>query len=190
MNVGWAGGGGCAVIPPAGMHKLHRALVQPMGSVELLQPDGEQDVSRAETPTRKRRRPQRRQLFCPKHPDQRIAGSGKKYYIHVESPEELKARGMPEKKARLLIQAYPVLVLDSEWLEQLYCPKCGQNHWCHVSRDDQGKLSVALAKRELWQQVAHVDPLCPNPTVSEYSRREAGRLSSKRNDGRQFYDRP
>ncbi len=39
---------------------------------------------------------------------------------------------------------------------------------------------------DLWQQVAHVDPLQPNPTVSEFTRRSARRPSLKREDGKPF----
>jgi hypothetical protein len=56
---------------------------------------------------------QGRQLFCPVHPEVQIAGSGQKYFLHLLQPEELKQR------ARLVIQAHPVLVLSNEWLEQL-----------------------------------------------------------------------
>jgi hypothetical protein len=48
---------------------------------------------------------------------------------------------------------------------------------------------VRWAPRELWQQVAHVDPLVANPTVSEYTRREARRHSRKRSDGKVIFDR-
>jgi hypothetical protein len=41
---------------------------------------------------------------------------------------------MKQKQAQLVIQAYPVLVLSNEWLEELYCPQCGQKRWCHVTR--------------------------------------------------------
>ncbi|MEX0587848.1 MAG: hypothetical protein WD136_01195 [Cyanobium sp.] len=43
---------------------------------------------------RRSRRPQRRQLFCPAHPEQRIEGNGKKYFLHLVTPEQLKARGI------------------------------------------------------------------------------------------------
>ncbi len=142
-----------------------------------------------ENQSRKRQRPKRRQLFCPAHPEQRISGTGKKYYLHVQTPEELRARGMPDKKARLVIQAFPVLVLSNEWLEELFCPKCGTSSWCHVLRRPDGDLLVTWAKRELWQQVAHVDPLQPNPTVSEFTRKQARRLRHRRPDGRMFFDR-
>lgn len=136
----------------------------------------------------KRARPKRRQLFCPAHPDQLIGGTGKKYYLHLLSPDELRARGMPDKKARLVIAAYPVLVLGNEWLEELFCPKCGVSAWHHVLRQPDGRLTVSWAKRELWQQVAHVDPLQPNPTVGEFTRREARRLQARRPDGRRLFD--
>ncbi len=73
------------------------------------------------------RRPNRRMLFCPAHPEQRIEGNGKKYFLHLLTPEALKVRGMSDKRAQLVIAAYPVLVLSNEWLEELFCPKCGCN---------------------------------------------------------------
>ena len=74
---------------------------------------------------RRNRRPKKRELFCPAHPDQRIQGNGKKYYLHLLQPEQLQQRGMAAKKAQLIINAYPVLVLSNEWLEELFCPQCG-----------------------------------------------------------------
>ena len=34
---------------------------------------------------------------------------------------------MNAKKAQLIINAYPVLVLSNEWLEELFCPKYGSS---------------------------------------------------------------
>ena len=140
------------------------------------------------SPQRGRRRPQKRQLFCPAHPDQLISGTGSKHFLHLLKPEELKARGMSDRRARLVIQAYPVLVLSNEWLEELFCPKCGMSRWCHVSRLDRVQHAVAWAPRELWQQVARVDPVESNPSVSQFTRREARRLSHRRADGGRHYD--
>ena len=127
---------------------------------------------------RRSRRP-RRQLFCPAHPDQALAGGGRRYFLHLLSAEELSQRGMPATKARLVIAAYPVLTLSDEWLEELFCSGCGSSHWCHVVRHNPVLHTVRWAPRELWQQVANVDPLHINPSVSEFSRREAGRRSTR-----------
>ncbi len=135
------------------------------------------------------RRPKKRQLFCPAHPEQPIEGNGRKYYLHLLQPEQLQQRGISAKRAQLIIHAYPVLVLSNEWLEELYCPKCGSMHWCHVIKHDRVNHMVRWAPRDLWEQVAHVDPIVANPTASEYSRREAGRHRQKRVDGKRYYDR-
>ena len=104
--------------------------------------------------SRRNRRPQRRQLFCPAHPEQRIEGNGKKYFLHLLTPEQLQERGMSHRKAQLVIEAYPVLVLSDEWLEELFCPQCGKSRWCHITRHNRVEHTVRWAPRELWQQVA------------------------------------
>ena len=144
--------------------------------------------SKISSSTKRNRRSKKRELFCPAHPEQRIEGNGKKYYLHLLKPEQLQQRGISAKRARLIINAYPVLVLSSEWLEELYCPKCGNLHWCHLIKHDRVNHTVSWAPRELWEQVAHVDPIVANPTASEYSRREAGRHRQKRVDGRRYYE--
>jgi hypothetical protein len=94
---------------------------------------------------------------------------------------------MGDKRARLVIQSYPVLVLHNEWLEELHCPTCGASRWCHVARQDDGSFAVRWAPRELWEQVAHVDPLVPNPSVGEFTRRQA-RAGGRRRDGGRLFD--
>ena len=137
---------------------------------------------------RQRRRSRKRELYCPAHPEQRIEGNGRKYFLHLLTPEQLRERGMSDKRARLVINAYPVLVLSNEWLEELFCPQCGTTGWCHVTQHDRVQHSVRWAPRDLWQQVAHVDPLVPNPSVSQFTRRAARRPSLNRNDGKRYFD--
>ena len=109
------------------------------------------------------------------HSDQRLLGNGRKYFLHLQTSEQLVARGMPAGKAKLVINAYPVLVLSNEWLEELYCASCGQKRWYHLIKAADGTINLRLACRDLWSQVAHVDPIVPNPTVGEFTRREARR---------------
>jgi hypothetical protein len=139
------------------------------------------------TTGRQRGRRASRQLFCPAHPEQRISGNGRRYLLHLLTPEELRQRGMSDRRARLVIQSYPVLVLHNEWLEELYGPACGASRWCHVIRQDDRSFQVRWAPRELWEQVAHVDPLVPNPSVGEFTRRQA-RAAGRRRDGRRLFD--
>ena len=134
------------------------------------------------------RRPKKRELFCPAHPDQRLQGNGRKYYLHLLQPEQLQQRGVNAKKAQLIINAYPVLVLSHEWLEELFCPVCGSSRWCYVIKHDRIEHTVRWAPRELWEQVAHVDPTAANPTVSDYSRRNARRNAYKRPDGKRLFE--
>jgi len=94
---------------------------------------------------------------------------------------------MSDKRARLVIQAYPVLVLSNEWLEELFCPHCGSSRWCHVTKHSRLEHTVRWAPRELWEQVAHVDPVHPNPSVGEFSRRQA-RSGGRRTDGKRYFD--
>ena len=137
---------------------------------------------------RRKRRPRKRELFCPAHPDQMMQGNGKKYFLHLLQPEELQQRGIPAKKAQLIINAYPVLVLSNEWLEELFCPKCGTSHWCYVTKHNEVEHRVQWAPRDLWEKVAHVDPGVANPTVSQFTRREARRQTRKRKDGKNYFD--
>ena len=122
----------------------------------------------------------KRKLYCPAHPDQLLAGGGRRYFLHLLRAEELSQRGMPAAKAKLLISAYPVYTLSHEWLEELFCLKCGMASWCHVVRHNRVEHTVRWAPRELWEHVAHVDPLRANPSISDFSRREARRANSNR----------
>ena len=140
------------------------------------------------SPRKRKSRSKSRELFCPAHPEQRVSGNGGKYFLHLVDSEALRQRGMSDKRAKLVIQAYPVLVLSNEWLEELFCPQCGSTHWCHVVRHDRVVHTVRWAPRELWEQVAHVDPCVPNPSVSEFSRRSARRPNALRSDGKRYYD--
>ncbi len=134
------------------------------------------------------RRVKSRQLFCPKHPEVRIEGNGQKYFLHLLTPEQLRERGLSYKKSQLVIKAYPVFVLSNEWLEELFCPKCGTSSWFHIIRHDRVKHSVTFAPKELWMQVAHVDPVVPNPSVSEFTRKSSRRPDRKRSDGKRYWD--
>ena len=103
-------------------------------------------------------------------------------------PEQLHHRGIGHRNAQLVIEAYPVLVLSDEWLEELFFPQCGSSRLCHITKHDRVQHTVRWASRELWQQLANMDPLQPNPTVREFTRSSARRPSLKRADGERLFD--
>jgi hypothetical protein len=169
-------------------HSLESLKLTKNSPQEFLGTDNQEclDIIR---PTRRRNsRSKSRELFCPAHSEQRISGNGRKYFLHLVDAETLRQRGMSDKRARLVIQAYPVLVLSNEWLEELFCLQCGSSRWCHVVRHDRVVHTVRWAPRELWEQVAHVDPCVPNPSVSEFSRRSSRRPNALRGDGKRYFD--
>ena len=47
---------------------------------------------------RRNRRPKKRRLFCPVHPEQLVQGNGRKYYLHLIQTEQLLERGLSAKK--------------------------------------------------------------------------------------------
>ena len=55
------------------------------------------EIESTHTRQKQRSRPKRRALFCPAHRDQLIQGNGKKYFLHLLSPEELQQRGLTSK---------------------------------------------------------------------------------------------
>ena len=57
-----------------------------------------------------------------------------------------------------------------------------------MTKHDGVRHTVRWTRRELWEQVAHVDPTAANPTVSEYTRRHSRRNAIKRADCRHFFD--
>ena len=67
-------------------------------------------------------------------------------------------------------------------------PDVGTSRRCHVIKHDRITHTVRWASQNHWKQLAHVDPTATNPTVSEYTRRNARRDAIKRMDGKSFYD--
>ena len=45
----------------------------------------------------------------------------------------------------------------------------------HITKHSPDQYTMRWAPQHLWEQVAHVDPSVANPTVSEYTRKQARR---------------
>jgi len=124
--------------------------------------------------SRSRCRPRRRELRCPRHPQQKIFSISAKHHLYVTDVGQLLLRGLSRRRAAALLAAYNrVLPLHDEWLEGFWCDACGSTSWWHVRRLDGRRYSLDAVARELWEQATGVIRAEGNPTVSDYSRRQA-----------------
>lgn len=123
---------------------------------------------------RPRRRARRRELRCPLHPEQKIFSVSPKHHLYVTDVGQLMLRGLSKRRADELLAAYRrVLPLTNEWIECFWCDDCGSTRWWHVQRHDRHDYSLNSVPRELWEQATGVIRVEGNPTVSQFSRRQA-----------------
>jgi hypothetical protein len=123
---------------------------------------------------RPRRRARRRELRCPLHPEQKLFSVSPKHHLYVTDVGQLMLRGLSKRRADELLAAYRrVLPLSDEWIECFWCDDCGTTSWWHVHRHDRHDYSLSTVPRELWEQATGVIRVEGNPTVSQFSRRQA-----------------
>ncbi len=123
---------------------------------------------------RPRRRARRRELRCPRHPEQKIFSVSPKHHLYVTDVGQLMLRGLSKRRADELLAAYRrVLPLTNEWIECFWCDACACTSWWHVQRHDRHDYSLNKVPRELWEQATGVIRVEGNPTVSQFSRRQA-----------------
>jgi hypothetical protein len=121
---------------------------------------------------KKRSRPKRRSIYCPIH-DCYLDSMSKKYYLFADKPEQLEARGMGRVAARNSIEFHTTVSMTGEWLEAFWCDCCQSTSWYYVCKIDNRTYDISLAPDELWQRVTGVVHPNGNPSVGEFTRREA-----------------
>lgn len=126
-------------------------------------------------PARPRRsRPKRRELFCPLHPEERLYSVSPKHHLYLTDVGQLVVRGLRRSKAAEVMQAYRhVVPLTDEWLESFWCDGCRTTTWWHVKRHERLVYSLHPISRELWEIATGVIRPEGNPTVSQFTRRQA-----------------
>jgi hypothetical protein len=145
---------------------------------ELINHDAQPDVSHviefAPPKKRSRKRSKRRELLCPHHPEQRLFSVSAKYHLYVTEVGQLMLRGISKRKSDELLAAFNrVLPLTGEWIECFWCDHCQASRWWHVKRHDAFDYTLSPVPRELWEQATGVIRAEGNPTVSDFSRRQA-----------------
>ncbi len=152
----------------------------PQGDGSVISTDHASVIDQAGLPdsagsvSRPRRRARRRELRCPLHPEQKIFSVSPKHHLYVTDVGQLMLRGLSKRRADELLAAYRrVLPLTDEWIECFWCDDCACTSWWHVKRHDRHDYSLNKVPRELWEQATGVIRVEGNPTVSQFSRRQA-----------------
>ncbi|MEO0768099.1 MAG: hypothetical protein AAFY72_01485 [Cyanobacteria bacterium J06649_4] len=73
------------------------------------------------------------------------------------------------------MSSFTTVPLASEWLECFWCDECQRNEWYWITQSDDSCYSVSKVPESLWQQAQNVILPTGNPTVSEFTRRQANR---------------
>nr|WP_041549813.1 hypothetical protein [Chamaesiphon minutus] len=119
-----------------------------------------------------RSRSKRRSIYCPVHGCY-LDSMSKKYYLFADRPEQLEARGIAHLTAQTLIGFHTTISITGEWLEAFWCDRCQSTQWYYVCKTGDRTYEISLAPDELWQRVTGVVHPNGNPSVSEFTRREA-----------------
>ena len=120
---------------------------------------------------RNRNRSKRRAIFCPTHTCY-LDSVSRKYSIYTDQAEQLQQRGVTRRNALLLVSSQTAVSLTGEWLEAFWCKCCQTTAWYHVRKQNQ-VYSLSIAPPELWQQATGVINPNGNPSVGEFTRRQA-----------------
>jgi hypothetical protein len=128
--------------------------------------------------TRNRKRSQRRALYCLEHGCY-LDSASRKYPLYADRPEHLQQRGFNRKKALTLVNSCTAVPIQGEWLEALWCEECGEVQWYHIKQlpktqpNQRPRFDLSLAPIPLWKQASGVIYPDGNPSVGEFTRREA-----------------
>lgn len=122
-------------------------------------------------PGKRSRRNKAQKFFCP-HCGERLwrVGSQKHHLVYTEAKDIQTQLNVSAKKAKFIAATGPSMDSRS-WIEEFFCGEHGKM-WLLLKRDNDGAIHSVLAKSPDWQKATGVvDPDCPNPSVSEYTRR-------------------
>ncbi|MEL7245201.1 MAG: hypothetical protein AAFV71_24610 [Cyanobacteria bacterium J06633_8] len=126
---------------------------------------------------RNRKRSKRRAIYCPIH-NCYIDTLSKKYPLFADTAGQLQQRGLSRRNAMILVKTKTAVSLQGEWLESFWCEECQEKTWYHV-RKYENSYQLSVAPPELWQQATGVIHPHGNPSISEFSRKQAKNLGFK-----------
>ncbi len=123
-----------------------------------------------------RKRSKRRAIYCPIHGCY-LDSVSQKYKLYADRAGQLQERGIGRQNALILVASRTAIPLEGEWLEEFWCDGCQQTKWYHIKKCDR-IYEVAIAPPELWQQASGVIHAEGNPSVGEFTKRQARTVGS------------
>ncbi len=132
---------------------------------------------------RNRKRSKRRAIYCPIH-GCHLDSVSQKYSMFADTAGQLQQRGISRQNARMLVANQTAVSLGGEWLEAFWCDQCQATNWYHVQKCKDQTYDVSVAPMELWKQAIGVINPDGNPSVGEFTRRNARMLAYKSGDFR------
>lgn len=118
-----------------------------------------------------RKRSKRRAIYCLIH-ECYLHSVSQKYKLYADRVGQLQQRGIGRQNALILVATKTAIPLENEWLEAFWCDRCQETKWYHVKKYDR-TYEVAIASPQLWQQVSGVIHPQGNPSVGEFTKRQA-----------------
>jgi len=123
-------------------------------------------------PGRNRNRSKRRAIYCPDHGTY-LDSVSQKYALYTTEAEDLQQRGLSRRRSLTVIAGYGTVPLTGEWLEAFWCDRCQETRWYHIHRTEANQYTALVAPETLWMQASGVILTTGNPTVGEFTRRQA-----------------
>jgi hypothetical protein len=124
---------------------------------------------------RNRKRSKRRAICCPIHGCY-LDSISQKHKLYTENAKDLQQRGMGRQRSLLLLASRTTVSLESEWLEAFWCEECQERKWYHIRKVGDRQYQAKVAPMELWHQAEGMIHPDGNPSVGEFTRRNARRV--------------
>jgi hypothetical protein len=121
---------------------------------------------------RNRKRSKRRAIYCPIHGSY-LDSMSQKYQMFADKAEQLHQHGVNRRSALMLVVTQSAVPIKGKWLEAFWCEQCQQTKWYHICKCEDGTYEISVAPPELWQRVTGVIDPHGNPSVGEFTRRQA-----------------
>lgn len=116
-----------------------------------------------------RKRSKRRSIYCPI--DGCYLHSVSQKYSLFANVDLLKQKKVSRKNTNLAPES--TVNLKGEWLEAFWCDRCQKTQWYHVQKLNDSTYKVSVATAQIWQQAVGVAHTEGNPSVSEFTRKNA-----------------